>query len=194
MLVTKLRASLNEWGLKLTDKLKAYLRSGQGSPPSAFNASGKTADSVAYKVAKVRGEEKIGLNLYSEGKKKKHGIVDLINSGQAPSSSKRLPPPDDIQQWIQSKGITLRYVNKKGKLVSPENNEKNIKRASYLIARSIRRKGAIKRFGYKGSNVYVTLFGPEQAKMTEDFSKAFQLDLERHITKEAKKKNNSNAN
>ena len=191
MLAPKLRESLNEWGLKLTEKLKAYLRSGQGSPPSAFKASGKTADSVSYKVAKERGEEKIGLRFYSEGKKPKHGIVDLINTGQAPSS-KRLPPKTDIQQWIQSKGITLRYVNKKGKLVSSDNNEKNIKRASYLIARSIRRKGAIKRFGYKGSNVYVTLFGPEQAKMTEDFSKAFQLDLEAHITKEAKK--NSNAN
>ena len=191
MLAPKLRESLNEWGLKLTEKLKAYLRSGQGSPPSAFKASGKTADSVSYKVAKERGEEKIGLRFYSEGKKPKHGIVDLINTGQAPSS-KKLPPKTDIQQWIQSKGITLRHVNKKGKLVSPENNEKNIKRASYLIARSIRRKGAIKRFGYKGSNVYVTLFGPEQAKMTEDFSKAFQLDLEAHITKEAKK--NSNAN
>lgn len=191
MLAPKLRESLNEWALKLTEKLKAYLRSGQGSPPSAFKASGKTADSVSYKVAKERGEEKIGLRFYSEGKKPKHGIVDLINTGQAPSS-KKLPPKTDIQQWIQSKGITLRYVNKKGKLVSSENNEKNIKRASYLIARSIRRKGAIKRFGYKGSNVYVTLFGPEQAKMTEDFSKAFQLDLEAHITKEAKK--NSNAN
>lgn len=191
MLAPKLRESLNEWGLKLAEKLKAFLRSGQGSPPSAFKASGKTADSVSYKVAKERGEEKIGLRFYSEGKKKNHGIVDLINTGQAPSS-KKLPPKTDIQQWIQSKGITLRHVNKKGKLVSPENNEKNIKRASYLIARSIRRKGAIKRFGYKGSNVYVTLFGPEQAKMTEDFSKAFQLDLEAHITKEAKK--NSNAN
>lgn len=191
MLAPKLRESLNEWGLKLTEKLKAYLRSGQGSPPSAFKASGKTADSVSYKVAKERGEEKIGLRFYSEGKKPKHGIVDLINRGQAPSS-KRLPPKTDIQQWIQSKGITLRYANKNGKLVSPENNEKNIKRTSYLIARSIRRKGAIKRFGHKGSNVYVTLFGPEQAKMTEDFSKAFQLDLEAHITKEAKK--NSNAN
>ena len=152
---------------------------------------GKTADSVSYKVAKERGEEKIGLRFYSEGKKPKHGIVDLINTGQAPSS-KKLPPKTDIQQWIQSKGITLRHVNKKGKLVSSENNEKNIKRASYLIARSIRRKGAIKRFGYKGSNVYVTLFGPEQAKMTEDFSKAFQLDLEAHITKEAKKNSNVN--
>lgn len=192
MLAPKLRESLNEWGLKLTEKLKAYLRSGQGSPPSAFKASGKTADSVSYKVAKVRGEEKIGLNFYSEGKKPKHGIVDLINTGQAPSATKQIAPPEDIERWIKNKGFYLRSVNKKGKLVSPENNEKNIKRASYLIARSIRRKGAIKRFGYKGSNVYVTLFGPEQAKMTEDFSKAFQLDLEAHITKEAKK--NSNAN
>ena len=192
MLAPKLREALNEWGLKLTEKLKAYLRSGQGNPPSAFKASGRTADSVSYKVAKERGEEKIGLRFYSEGKKPKYGIVDLINKGQAPSGSKRLPPRTDIQQWIQNKGITLRYVNKKGKLVSPANNEKNIKRASYLISRSIRRKGAISRFGRKGSNVYVTLFGPEQAKMTEDFSKAFQLDLQAHITKEAKKNSNVN--
>jgi len=51
-----------------------------------------------------------------------------------------------ILNWIKRKNITIK---KNGKVVSSSPN--NLKSLAYVIARSIGRRGTIKRFGYKGS-------------------------------------------
>ena len=62
-----------------------------------------------------------------------------------------------IKSWITLKGISpadvlMKMGSKDGKTPKRLPFEKALNSLSYIIARSIHRKGTIKRFGYKGSN------------------------------------------
>lgn len=189
----KLRETLNVWGGKLVERLKKELKNSSGAPISKFYASGETDNSIKYAVRKTKGKDDIGIRIYAQrAGKKKYTVVDVINRGQKKSFSPL--PPRKIGAWLQAKNIQLRSVTKSGRLKARERTPQNLKRAAIAIAKSIRQKGSIKRFGYSGSNIYRTAFQPYSARMKFDISKAYSQDVNAHIKREIRKQKNAKIN
>jgi len=175
----RVRRVLSTWGNKFSEKLKNYLRS------DGFKASGETIASIKPRVSK-KGET---LNLQFESKAKQgrtkiYTIPDVINRGRKKNSpiSDR-PPYKDIEQWILAKGVTLRD-QKSGKFA--RKSELNVTRAAIAISRSINKKGTIKRKNYTGTNMYETLFAPEQENMKLEIANAHREDVRAYMKRQNK--------
>lgn len=180
-----LRKVLKDWGDKFSTKLKNYLNTAQGSPPSKFRASGRTSESIKPIVQKTRGKDEIRLQFKAYANKGRV-IPDILNNGQRPSSAKY--PYKAIEQWLIDKNIELRWVNRKGKFVSPSRTPQNIRRSAFAISKSIREKGTSKRFGYRGADIYKNLFFIDQPLVTQTVSEALEKDFRDYINKQAKTK------
>ena len=184
------RSALNEWGLKLTKKLKQFLNKSTGKPPSKFKATGETIDSIKHRVRKTRGKEQIALEFFAKANRN-YAIPDIINRGQKSRSNKLPPPTRNIEKWLIDKNVKL-TVRKKGKAKAVPRTRQNLKRVAIAIGKSIRRRGSIERYGYSGTNMYVNLFQPEETKMYSDIKQAYQNDVNKHMEREAKKKQAQN--
>jgi len=166
---TRLRNTLKAWGDKFSGKLKSYLQA-QG-----FKATGETIDSIKPRVRK-KGET---LNLeFSSKAKGIYAIPDVINRGRRRGTP---PPYMEIEKWIKAKGVPIR---EKGKFV--KHSDSNVKRAAIGIAKGIGRKGLITRFQYKGTDMYKSLFVPEEPALKQEITNAYQKDIEAYIKRQNK--------
>lgn len=186
----KLRETLDIWGGKLVDRLRKELNNASGNPPSNFKASGDTINSLKHAVRKTKGKEEYGIRIYAKkAGKKKFTVVDVINRGQIKSFSGL--PPREIAKWLEDKKIELKKVKKAGRTKVVPRTPQNLKRAAIAIAKSIRRNGSIKRFGNSGSNIYKTAFQPYSARIKNDVSKAYGIDLNENVKREVRKQKNA---
>lgn len=95
-----------------------------------------------------------------------------VDEGRKPG---KFPPLKAILEWMRFKGIVPR--NARGKKI---NNERARRGLAYVIARSIARKGTIKRFGHKGSNFYTEVIPSEKVfvdKVVKRLSIAAKQDI-----------------
>lgn len=132
---------LNKYGKRAVEDLRNRLASDR------TNASGETLDSVSYSI---RGENIVvkfdpSVNILDEG----------LNTGQRISAS----GSEGIVRWMKAKGIRPRFS--KGTVT-----ERDYKASAFLIARAIRNRGTIKRFGYKGSSV-LSIFNNNSSFMND---------------------------
>ena len=173
---TRLRNTLKAWGDKFSGKLKSYLKT-QG-----FKATGETIDSIKPRVRK-KGET---LNLeFSSKAKDSYAIPNVINRGRRRGTP---PPYMEIEKWIKAKGVPIRnkgkFVKHKGRFV--KHSDSNVKRAAIGIAKGIGRKGLITRFQYKGTDMYKSLFVPEEPALKQEITNAYQKDIEAYIKRQNK--------
>lgn len=105
-------------------------------------ASEKTSQSL-----KATNSSGLAVRIRSR-QKRGYEILQIINRGA--KEFKQTPPSKAIMTWMDSKNIKPRDT-KTGKFVKA--NEKNKRRSAFLIARSIKNKGLIKRFNYGGAEI-----------------------------------------
>lgn len=142
----ELKLLINKYGKRAVNDLKAKLVS------DGTHASGDTLDSVAYSIkgGNIVIEFDPSVNILDEG----------LNAGQRISVS----GSQGIIRWMKAKGIRPRFA--KGTIT-----ERDYKASAFLIARAIRNRGTIARFGYRGTNIF-SLF---------DNNSSFGIDLTNDI-------------
>ena len=124
----ELKLLADKYGKRAVDDLKAKLLSDD------TNASGDTLNSIKYSIkgGDIVLEFDPTINILDEG----------LNAGQRISVS----GSDGIVRWMKAKGIRPRFA--KGTIT-----ERDYEASAFLIARAIRARGTIQKFGYKGSDI-----------------------------------------
>ncbi len=125
---------LEKYGRKLVTVLKREVRIDKAV------ASGDTVDSIRSS----RKGNKVTISY--------DATLGVVNEGLRPRGSK--PSSKVILQWMIDKNIRPRDSrNNSSSFAKGGHKSRNMKASAYLIARAIHRKGTIKRFAYRGTNV-----------------------------------------
>jgi hypothetical protein len=84
-----------------------------------------------------------------------------------------------IKNWMKSKGIRpyTRLSSGGVKFKKLKNPEKQYDQAAFFINRSMNRKGSIKRYGYKGSDILQTVYDMQSKKSEEEITMAIRQDI-----------------
>ncbi len=124
----ELKLLADKYGKRAVEDLKNKLLSDD------TNASGDTLNSISYSIkgGNIVIEFDPTINILDEG----------LNTGQRISVS----GSQGIIRWMKAKGIRPRFA--KGTVT-----ERDYKASAFLIARAIRNRGTIARFGYRGSDI-----------------------------------------
>ena len=124
----ELKLLADKYGKRAVDDLKNKLVSDR------THASGDTLNSISYSIkgGNIVIEFDATINILDEG----------LNAGQRISES----GSDGIVRWMKAKGLRPRFA--KGTIT-----ERDYKASAFLIARAIKARGTIQKFGYKGSNI-----------------------------------------
>ena len=90
-----------------------------------------------------------------------------------------------IESWIKAKGIRPYRKLKGGYKFAKTSTLKDsaYKSAVFAIMRSTSERGTIKRFGYKGSNLFERVYKEIEKKMGVDISEAYSEDLRIELRK-----------
>jgi len=137
----ELKLLADKYGKRAVDDLKNKLLSDD------TNASGDTLNSISYSIkgGNIVIEFDATINILDEG----------LNAGQRISES----GSDGIVRWMKAKGLRPRFA--KGTIT-----ERDYKASAFLIARAIKARGTIQKFGYKGSNI-LSLFDNNSSFVTD---------------------------
>jgi len=162
---TRTFAAMNEVGADAVERLKKAMAQ------LSLDATKRTSNSLKHKVTK-RGRKVI--MEVSSRKKKGVDVIGFIDRGRGAAKP---PPYKEIAKWIRAKGIKI--TDSKGRY--KKSTLRNINRAAYGIAQSIGRRGTIKRFGYKGSNIYQKALWIRNTRYLDKIETAHLQDLEESI-------------
>lgn len=121
-------------------------------------ATGKTARSVSAEVGETADSIGIGID--------KSFVFDILQFGR--KAGKRQPPYKPIARWMKQKNV--------GDFAGMNTNQ-----TAFLIARSIGKKGTIKRFGYQGRNISELAVLRILNGLLSDSSEAYIKDVEQHL-------------
>jgi len=143
MLEPKLIKLLSFYGDDIVARLQREMRINKSI------ATGKGLESLNYQVRYQNG--KVILDIL--GRK----YLEVVDGGR--EKGKKAPPIKKIEKWIRAKG-SLKLKDRKGKLVPK--NRKNIKRAAFSIAQSIKHKGIV------GKGMIEYVMKPTESKILAD--------------------------
>src|SRR3990167_1916583 len=106
----------------------------------------------------------------------------------------KMPPIEPLIKWLRFKGIKADLSKRRNRLIKSTKDKaakKTLKRMSqekaqrglaWAIAKSIAKKGTIKRFGYEGSEFYSKVMTPDYlADFRNDLQKALKRDVQIEI-------------
>lgn len=124
----ELKLLIDKYGKRAVNDLKSKLVSDR------THASGDTLNSISYFQSNG--------NIVIEFDPSIHILDEGLNAGQRISAS----GSQGIIRWMKAKGIRPAFA--KGTVT-----ERDYKASAFLIARAIRNRGTITRFGYKGSDI-----------------------------------------
>ena len=164
-----LAAELN----KIAEEFKVRLQ--RGARLDKTVATGKFANSFKVKV------EDDSIEITSDAKYAKY-VVDGTypsNNNAGWENKKR-----NIESWIKAKGIRPYRKLKSGYKFAKTSTLKNsaYKSAVFAIMNSISERGTIKRFGYKGSNLFERVYKEIEGKIGVDME-AYSEDLRIELRK-----------
>ena len=162
-----LNEALNEAGKLIKSKLRV------AASEDGFKASGKLDKSFDYSVVadelqvmseKYAGALSEGISTGGSGKEKEFKQMQL-----------------NIIAWVKMKGIRPQVRDKKGRFQKV--TDRTWKSLGYVLARSIRKKGISKRFGYKGSGFITQVKSSMEKKLTSMILEGYKKDLLEQINK-----------
>jgi len=172
LLFKRTKTAMRQYGEDIVRRIKRQLKIDK------TYATGRTERSVAGILTDAGGV--ISYGIYS--RRTRGGLVPVlsaIDQGRGPGGQ---PPVSEIEKWMKAKGIQPRAKSGKYKRSTPNSRRK----AAYWIAQAIGRKGTIKRYGYKGSNVLDFVTREAEPKGMTNILNAYSLDIDEQVTKAAK--------
>ena len=87
---------------------------------------------------------------------------------------------DRIERWARNKGLRPSSTVKSTGMRSfskIKNARRQYRDMAYMISRSMNRKGSIKRYGYKGSDIIDRVYDMQKKKTIEEITLAFKQDI-----------------
>lgn len=164
MLINQLRTILNKYGARFVTDLQKQLLDNKTV------ASKRALSSLSYQIK----DNKRGPSLQVRGKK----YIRAIDTGTPVEAAYKNPPPTKkILSWVKKKGIK----DPKGKMSQ--------KRLAFIIAKTIKERGTIQRFGYKGTNLIKFVLNKNSEPLTEELFNVVKADIEKQIAKQQKNVN-----
>lgn len=125
------------------------------------HATGKLSKSIAYEL--VNGSIDIVNTMYGKA----------IDEGSRPASQgwNKVSEDyiDDIIAWASAKGIRPRSGS--------------MRKMANAIARSIKKKGIIKEFGYSGSNIFDRVYKKLEQRIGKDITAGYAKDIKNKLNK-----------
>ena len=110
-----------------------------------------------------------------------------VNSGSGPATktSGGRQKVEDLKTWARAKNIRPIAKLKGGYKFRRLNTDKRSAFNSmiFAISKSIAKKGTIKRYKYKGSNIFNKVYKSMERKIGSDLSEAFAIDLKNDMVK-----------
>ena len=165
-----LAAELN----KIAEEFKVRLQ--RGARLDKTVATGKFANSFKVKV------EDDSIEITSDAEYAKYVVDGTLpsNSNAGWEKKKR-----NIESWIKAKGIRPYRKLKSGYKFAKTSTLKNsaYKSAVFAIMKSTADKGTIKRFGYKGSNLFERVYDEIRDKIGVGITEAYSEDLKIELRK-----------
>jgi len=170
MKTTNLNKALADLVKKFTEKLEAQAKIDR------TNATGKFAKSFKGEVTKE------GFEIYSDAK-----YAGSVNSGAGAARSSRegYDKKRRLEEWALAKGIRPLTKTKNGYKFRKMNTDSNsaFKSMIFAISKSIAKKGTIKRYQYKGSEIFDRVFESMRKKVGLDIKDGFSADLRDELIK-----------
>ena len=159
---------------KIAEEFKVRLQ--RGARLDKTVATGKFANSFKVKV------EDDSIEITSDAEYAKYVVDGTLpsNSNAGWEKKKR-----NIESWIKAKGIRPYRKLKSGYKFAKTSTLKNsaYKSAVFAIMKSIADRGTIKRFGYKGSNLFERVYKEIEGKIGVDITEAYSEDLRIELRK-----------
>lgn len=99
---------------------------------------------------------------------------------------------DRIREWARMKGLRPYRKTKSGGTKFVKITDASMKSMVYMISKTIREKGTIKRFGYnKGSGLFDTVYKSISKKIGVEIGSAYSKDIQEELRKTINKFNTS---
>jgi len=116
---------------------------------------------------------------------------DLKYSGTVDGGSRSARTKDDgiakkdrIREWARMKGLRPYRKTKAGGTKFVKITDASMKSMIYMISKTIREKGTIKRFGYnKGSGIFDTVYQSISKKVGVEIGSAYSKDIQEELRK-----------
>ena len=159
---------------KIAEEFKVRLQ--RGARLDKTVATGKFANSFD---AKVKDDS---IEITSDVSYAKYVVDGTIPSNSNIGWEKK---KKSIESWIKAKGIRPYRKLKSGYKFAKTSTLKDsaYKSAVFAIMRSTSERGTIKRFGYKGSNIFERVYKEIEDKIGVDITEAYSEDLKNEIRK-----------
>ena len=160
----------------LEDTLKKYAKA------YTVKYKGQLRKDKTYASGDLVNSVKPDLSIENEFSILAFDYMEQVSEGRGAGKMPSWPPKSfRILDWIKRKNI---IIKKKGKVVSSSAN--NLKSLAYVIARSIGKRGTIKRFGYKGSNIIDFVYNSLSKQMGDEIFESYKQDLEKILKEQVK--------
>ena len=138
-------------------------------------ATGKFSRSLKSKVTKD------GFDISSSVKYS--GTIDG-GSRSAQTKNDGVKKKDRIKEWARMKGLRPYRKTKAGGTKFVKITDASMKSMVYMISKTIREKGTIKRFGYnKGSGLFDTVYKSISKKIGVEIGSAYSKDIQEELRK-----------
>jgi len=170
LLFKRTKTAMRKYGEDIVARIKRQLKIDK------TDATGRTRRSIA---GTLTGDQTRIAYVISSRHKKGVPVLNAIDTGRSPGKP---PPTKQIEMWMKAKGIQPRSRSGKYQRSTPNSRRK----AAYAIAQAIGRKGTIKRYGYRGSNILDFVTAKAEPKGIVNILNAYSLDIDEQIIKAAK--------
>lgn len=156
--------TLEHYGKQIVESLKAKIAE------KKLVASGGLLQSLKYSV-KIFGKDYV----MHVGFSPEYEIVASTMNDGGKWTKGKMPNVNAIDQWLFKKGILPKAVRGNKPLKDKLKARKGL---AFAIAKSIQKKGVIKRFGYKGSRFWDEVINDElKTELMTDLKKALKRDV-----------------
>lgn len=153
--------------MSLENLIKEFTRKLQAQAKAdKTNASGDLAKSFTGKITKK------GIEISSNVK-----YLGSVDKGLNPRGRGKIPKVENIQKWAKLKGIRPYRKLKSGGVKFSKITDNSMRSMAIGIAMGIKKNGTIKRFQYKGSNIFDKVLDSMQRRIGLEVGDGFSADL-----------------
>jgi len=156
-----LKKALKEVGKLIKKNLKMEAREDN------LRASGKLDSSFRYRV--------VANELQMFGEEYANALSKGISTGSSGKKDEFEKMQRNLIKWAKIKGMQPLMRTKKGRF--RKNSPHAWRQLGYVLARSIRKKGLIKRFGYKGSGFIERVKEQTKGQIKSIITEAYKKDI-----------------